>query len=124
MYYDPMISKLITTGKDRKEALELMDSALKEYVVRGVGHNLGFGISIVNNEHFKKGDYNTAFIPNYYPEGYSGDALTSEDNVICAMMAAKLRNKSKDFNKMEGIKRHTPHLTDVYVSVNDKDYRV
>lgn len=124
MYYDPMISKLITTGKDRADALALMDSALKEYVVRGVGHNLGFGISIVNNEHFYKGDYNTAFIPNYYPEGFNGEVLTTDDNILCALMAAKLRNKAKDYAKIEGVSRHSPHLHDVYVTVNERDYRV
>jgi acetyl/propionyl-CoA carboxylase alpha subunit len=43
MYYDPMISKLITWGKDRKEAFDLIDKAMEEYVIKGVVHNLGFG---------------------------------------------------------------------------------
>jgi propionyl-CoA carboxylase alpha chain len=43
MYYDPMISKLITWGKDRKEAMDLIGKAMDEYVIRGVVHNLGFG---------------------------------------------------------------------------------
>lgn len=76
MYYDPMISKLITWGKDRKEALDLIDKALDEYVVHGVAHNIGFGKSIVRNESFKAGDYSTAFIPKFYPDGYRGDILT------------------------------------------------
>ena len=78
MYYDPMISKLITWGKDRKEAMDLIDNAFDEYVVQGVAHNLGFGKSIVHNEAFAAGDYSTAFIPDYYPEGYSGDVLSDE----------------------------------------------
>ena len=49
MYYDPMISKLITWGKDRKEAIELMDKAMDEYYIKGVTHNLGFGKSILKN---------------------------------------------------------------------------
>jgi propionyl-CoA carboxylase alpha chain len=43
MYYDPMISKLITWGKDRKTALDLLNDAMDEYVIRGVTHNVGFG---------------------------------------------------------------------------------
>ena len=78
MYYDPMISKLITWGKDRKEAMDLIDNAFDEYVVQGVAHNLGFGKSIVHNEAFAAGDYSTAFIPDYYPDGYAGDVLTDE----------------------------------------------
>jgi propionyl-CoA carboxylase alpha chain len=33
MFYDPMISKLITWGKDRKEAMDLMDKSIEHYVV-------------------------------------------------------------------------------------------
>ena len=43
MYYDPMISKLITWGKDRKEAIALLANAMDQYVIRGVTHNVGFG---------------------------------------------------------------------------------
>ena len=43
MYYDPMISNLITWGKKRKEALDLLNNAMDEYVIRGVTHNVGFG---------------------------------------------------------------------------------
>ena len=75
MFYDPMISKLITWGKDRQAAMKLLGHAFDEYVIRGVTHNLGFGKSIIQNEHFAKGDYSTAFIPTYYPKGYHGDQL-------------------------------------------------
>lgn len=76
MYYDPMISKLVTWGENRKEAMDLIDKAFDEYVVQGVAHNIGFGKSIIHNESFKRGDYSTAFIPTFYPDGYSGDKLT------------------------------------------------
>ena len=76
-----MISKLITWGEDRKSSLDLLDKAFDQYVVQGVAHNLGFGKSIIHNESFAAGDYSTAFIPDYYPDGYNGDDLTKEDRV-------------------------------------------
>ena len=79
MYYDPMIAKLITWGKDRKEALTLLDKAMEEYVIRGLTHNLGFGQSIIHNEAFATGNYSTAFIPTYYKDGFHGDKLKSEE---------------------------------------------
>ena len=79
MYYDPMIAKLITWGKDRKEALNLLDKAMEEYVIRGLTHNLGFGQSIIHNESFASGNYSTAFIPTYYKDGFHGDKLKSEE---------------------------------------------
>uniref|UniRef100_A0A8C6YES5 Propionyl-CoA carboxylase subunit alpha n=1 Tax=Naja naja TaxID=35670 RepID=A0A8C6YES5_NAJNA len=35
IYYDPMISKLITYGSNRNEALQRMEEALDNYVIRG-----------------------------------------------------------------------------------------
>lgn len=75
MYYDPMISKLITWGEDRASAMHLLDKAIDEYVVQGVAHNLGFGKSILANENFARGDYSTSFIDEFYASGYSGDSL-------------------------------------------------
>lgn len=75
MYYDPMISKLITWAPDRAQSLDLLDKAFDQYVVQGVAHNLGFGKSIIHNESFAAGDYSTAFIPDFYPDGYNGDVL-------------------------------------------------
>jgi propionyl-CoA carboxylase alpha chain len=92
MYYDPMISKLITWGKDRKEALDLLGSAMDEYVIRGVTHNVGFGRSILKNQSFADANYSTAFIPTYYPEGFRGDPLSGDDHNHLALSAHFLKN--------------------------------
>jgi propionyl-CoA carboxylase alpha chain len=92
MYYDPMISKLVTWGKDRKEAMDLLAKAIDEYVIRGVIHNLGFGQSILRNESFAKGNYSTAFIPTFYPNGYHGDPMTAEDKDLLAIASHYIRN--------------------------------
>ena len=92
MYYDPMISKLITWGKDRKEAMSLLASAMDEYVIRGVVHNLGFGSSILRNEAFQTGEYSTNFIPTYYPAGFKGDPLATRDHLKLAIAAHFLKN--------------------------------
>lgn len=78
MFYDPMISKLVTWGEDRKTAMDLLDKSIDQYVVQGVAHNLGFGKSIIANESFAAGDYTTAFIPEFYPDGYNGDILNRD----------------------------------------------
>ena len=67
MYYDPMISKLITWGKDRPAAIELMKKAMDEYIIRGLVHNIGHGKSIFKHADFISGNYSTAFIPTHYP---------------------------------------------------------
>ena len=80
MYYDPMISKLVTWAESRTEAMDLLAHALDEYVIRGVTHNIGFGRSILRNQDFRDGNYSTAFIPKYHPKGFKGDPLNTEEH--------------------------------------------
>jgi acetyl/propionyl-CoA carboxylase alpha subunit len=40
VYYDPMICKLVTYGKDRNEAIQRGKKALDSYVIQGVQHNI------------------------------------------------------------------------------------
>jgi propionyl-CoA carboxylase alpha chain len=92
IYYDPMISKLITWGKDRKEAMSLIAKAMDEYVIRGVVHNVGFGRSILRNESFANGEYTTAFIPTFYPKGFKGDPMDTHDLHQLAIATHFLKN--------------------------------
>jgi len=82
IHYDPMISKLITTGKDRKEALEMMREALDRYVIHGVTHNIAFLREVMDNKRFIDGDLSTKFIPTEYPQGFKGTALTPFDKQV------------------------------------------
>lgn len=129
MYYDPMISKLITWGKDRETAMTLMDNAIDEYVVQGVAHNLGFGQSIIANESFWKGDYSTAFIPEFYPDGFKGERLQDSDMQTLALACHKMKNISSSQYK-EAAERDNIHNKTVYVTIvgkgedSDRDWKV
>nr|XP_008539775.1 PREDICTED: propionyl-CoA carboxylase alpha chain, mitochondrial isoform X2 [Equus przewalskii] len=70
IYYDPMISKLITYGSDRTEALKRMEDALDNYVIRGVTHNIALLREVIINSRFIKGDINTKFLSDVYPDGF------------------------------------------------------
>ncbi|MGB5372109.1 MAG: acetyl-CoA carboxylase biotin carboxylase subunit, partial [Flavobacteriaceae bacterium] len=43
IYYDPMLSKLITYGKNREEAIQRMIEAIGQYKIEGVATTLAFG---------------------------------------------------------------------------------
>lgn len=60
--YDSMIAKLITFGKDRQEALAIMRRALGEFIIEGVDTNIDYQLTIINDEDFVKGVYDTGFI--------------------------------------------------------------
>lgn len=61
-YYDPMISKLSVWGPDRASAIGRMKSALCEYQVGGIRTNLQFHRTLMDNEDFKKGLFDTSFL--------------------------------------------------------------
>ncbi|WP_341749557.1 acetyl/propionyl/methylcrotonyl-CoA carboxylase subunit alpha [Candidatus Tisiphia endosymbiont of Sialis lutaria] len=78
MFYDPMIAKLCTYGETRKQAIEVMRSALSSYIIQGISHNISFLEAVISHPRFIAGDINTAFIEEEYPDGFSGASLTSE----------------------------------------------
>uniref|UniRef100_A0A8C7HCQ2 Propionyl-CoA carboxylase alpha chain, mitochondrial n=1 Tax=Oncorhynchus kisutch TaxID=8019 RepID=A0A8C7HCQ2_ONCKI len=90
IYYDPMISKLVTYGATRAEALQRMEAALDNYVIRGVTHNIPLLREIITHPRFISGDITTNFLPEEYPEGFKGHQLTSEGRRELVATAAAL----------------------------------
>lgn len=66
IYYDPMLSKLITYGKTREEAMELMLKAIQNYKVKGVQTTLPFGSFVFAHEAFQSGNFDTHFVKDHY----------------------------------------------------------
>jgi len=62
IYYDPMISKLITWADDRVTALARMRRALAEYEVRGIRTTIPFFRWILEDDDFQAGRFDTTFI--------------------------------------------------------------
>jgi acetyl-CoA carboxylase biotin carboxylase subunit len=60
--YDSMIGKLITYGKDRREAMDKMSRALGEYMITGVKTTISFQQAILQDPNFRRGVYSTPFI--------------------------------------------------------------
>ncbi|AFU69900.1 acetyl/propionyl-CoA carboxylase, alpha subunit [Psychroflexus torquis ATCC 700755] len=88
IYYDPMLSKLVTYGKDREEALQLMLEAINLYEVRGVATTLPFGKFVFNHEAFRSGDFDTHFVKNYYTPKVLEEEV-KEEAYLAALMAMK-----------------------------------
>ncbi|WP_282048965.1 acetyl-CoA carboxylase biotin carboxylase subunit [Maribacter aquivivus] len=89
IYYDPMISKLITYGKNREEAIQLMIKAIDGYKVEGVATTLSFGKFVCEHEAFTSGNFDTHFVKNYYsPELL--EKQYAEERRIAALVALRL----------------------------------
>lgn len=64
-FYDSMISKLVTSGRTRTDAINRMKRALSEYIILGVKTTIPFHKAILKNESFLKGDLHTHFVDEH-----------------------------------------------------------
>jgi acetyl-CoA carboxylase biotin carboxylase subunit len=85
IHYDPMISKLITYGETREEAIQRMIRAIDEYHITGVATTLPFCKFVMQHEDFTSGDFNTKFVE----KNFTGIASnTDPDEEMVAIAAA------------------------------------
>lgn len=101
MFYDSMIAKIITYGKDRIEAISRMQKALSECYIEGVTNNIEFLESIFHHPNFIAAKLHTRFIPDHYPSGFQGDFITEEYIKIFIFTAlyVHLENEGKYYSK-------------------------
>jgi acetyl/propionyl-CoA carboxylase alpha subunit len=66
IYYDPMISKLITHGKNREEAIQRMVRAIDDYQISGVQTTLDFCKWAIQHDAFTSGNFDTHFVKHYF----------------------------------------------------------
>lgn len=95
IYYDPMLAKLITYGKDREEAIQLMIGAISEYKIKGISTTLPFGKFVCEHQAFSSGEFDTHFVKNYYTPELLLQQYT-EEREIAAMVGLKLFLEHRD----------------------------
>lgn len=61
-YYDSLLVKATAWGLTHQIAITKMLRCLKEFRIRGVKTNIQFLENVLQNEHFKTGDYSTNFV--------------------------------------------------------------
>lgn len=64
-HYDSMIAKVIAFGKTRELALDRMDRALGEYLIRGIKTNIPFARAIIRDPIFREGRATTKYIEEF-----------------------------------------------------------
>lgn len=88
IYYDPMLSKLITYGKTRDEAIQLMIKAIDDYHIEGIKTTLPFGKYVCEHNAFRSGNFDTHFVKNYYAPK-SLKEIAKNEAEIAALIALK-----------------------------------
>lgn len=105
IYYDPMISKLITHGANREQARLRMLRAIEEYEISGINTTLDFCDFALRHEAFISGDFDTKFVNKYFtPEKLDNQDPQKEELAIA--LAAHLLNKKSGGNALNGDSKH------------------
>lgn len=97
IYYDPMLAKLVTYGKDRNQAIQRMIEAIDQYQVSGIETTLPFGKFVCQHDAFISGNFDTHFVKNYYTPTLLHEVRKEEARM--AALAALLLYK-KDQQKL------------------------
>ncbi|MFO1012473.1 MAG: acetyl/propionyl/methylcrotonyl-CoA carboxylase subunit alpha [Caulobacteraceae bacterium] len=82
MFYDPMIAKLSTWAPTRTEAIDAMSLALEDLHIEGLRHNAPFLSAVMEQERFRKGALSTSYIPDEFPDGFTGLIPTDRQHDI------------------------------------------
>ena len=72
-YYDSLLAKLITWGRDRDQAIGSMQEALMDFTVTGVDTTIPFHRFIMKNPDYLTGQINTGWIENSLGKEYEKD---------------------------------------------------
>jgi len=99
MYYDPLISKLITWGRTRSEAIQRMQRALDEYVISGVQTAIPFHKQVMNHADFIKGNISTHFIDENKKQLVNLSAIPETDLQTMAIISCLVDYQSKSKTK-------------------------
>ncbi len=94
IYYDPMISKLISYGSNREEAIAKMLRAIDEYEIVGVETTLSFCKFVLQHEAFVSGNFDTHFVKKYFkPELLQKE--NADEKEVAALVAAYFMQHQK-----------------------------
>ena len=88
MFYDPMIAKLVTHGKDRDTALDTQAAALDRFHIEGIQDNIPFVAAVMDEKRFRSGDITTAYIKDEFPDGFDGVPATDKQRLYLIATAA------------------------------------
>ena len=77
-YYDSMIGKLMTHGRNRGEAISIMQRALEEFIIEPIKTTIPLHKEIMKNPLFRRGQMHTDFIQRLMGE-WEGAAAEKEE---------------------------------------------
>lgn len=125
-FYDSMICKLLTYANNRQACIEKMQSALGNFFITGVAHNIGFLETISYNKRFLSGDINTNFIRDEFSSRFNNNEVeTKNKNVLISVALYMYTNYQSRIQNITGsIVRKNRHVENdkMVVDIDGKKY--
>ncbi len=104
IYYDPILSKLVSLGRNREEAIVRMQRALKEFQISGIKTNLNLFHWILDHIKFKDSSFDINFldndllplVPNKWRENINEDY-----SKVASILGAYLKSREKSLKVVQ-----------------------
>ena len=101
-YYDPMLSKLISWGRTREEAIRRLAMALEDYQIHGVKTNIPLCLWVLYHPLFQAGRYDTHFLD----DRFSPAVMEPPENyLVAAALSAVLMDQRVSGSRLNGVAR-------------------
>src|SRR5882672_7027204 len=90
VFYDSMIAKLVAWGGSRRDAIDRMSRALREYEVLGIRTTIPFFLWLMRQPDYVAGRYDTTYLDRLLVDrkGESFSELTPGDEEVASIAAA------------------------------------
>jgi acetyl-CoA carboxylase biotin carboxylase subunit len=89
-----MISKFAVHGRDRREAIDRMRRALREYEIGGIKTTLSFFLRVMEDEEFVAGNLDTGFIGRFNERHTPVHPTQAESDIAVIAAALAYRDKA------------------------------
>ena len=121
---DPLLSKLVTWGETREEAIHRMEIALSSYIIRGIQTNIDFLYSIVRSSLFQKGIINTSFVKREWPCSWKPHQLNEHemDEVVASSFYLYLKEKESQSSFIKNLQSTT--IQKYKMTMNNHHYSI
>ena len=99
MYYDPMIAKICTWGRDRVQALETMRHALDRIQIGGIKSNLHFLARVFGLPRFQEGRLSTHLIEEEFRAGFQEEVIDEDHRRWFCAIAVSIHSQIERRNR-------------------------
>jgi acetyl-CoA carboxylase biotin carboxylase subunit len=95
VYYDPLIAKVSTWGRDREQARRRMEAALRQCVVLGPTTNITFLLDLIAHPAFMSGETHTGFLVEHFPQWQPQGKPHFLEAALAAALSQTQRNRTE-----------------------------